>query len=81
MGNDVNVYENVASTLQMQLEELIDDYEDNLARKMESEVSGYSADYCAEEAYGPHMIEYGKRRESGISDLVEAMLAVLFANG
>lgn len=77
--DDIKVYENVASTLQEQLDALLSDYEDNLVMKMQSEVRGYNADIAAEDIYGPAVQKYGKLRESAILDLVEAYLSILFA--
>lgn len=79
MEDNVKVYENVASTLQEQLDTLLSDYEDNLVMKMQSEVKGYDADVAAEDLYGPAAQKYGKLRENAILDLVEAYLAILFA--
>ena len=79
MEDNVKVYENVASTLQEQLDTLLSDYEDNLVMKMQSEVKGYDADVAAEDLYGLAAQKCGILRENAILDLVEAYLAILFA--
>lgn len=80
MNSHDKVYQNVASSLKYDLEDLISSYEDNLAVKMASEVRGYDPEYALEDMFGSEAKKYDKLRENAILDLVEAMLAVLFGN-
>ena len=76
---DVNkVFENVSSQVFEDLKDLITGFEDNLARKLASEVKGYNVEWCEEES-GPAANTANKKIEGALADILDAELHVLFA--